>query len=875
MKFAARLMVLVMLCVTLFGGTVFSETGGASKAGGSIPEIGLVSTASDKKYEIVVDGNPDDWKDIPYLTKGTGVLKNFYAVSNGRSLYILITGDNVGIEGTASYVEIDIDNNPKTGYVSLNWKDAGMDFIIENGTVLSHPENNGDWSWTEVGQADAFERSANAVEMEIDLKMLNYSGSAMALGYLADDASLAPARDEKLALLSVSAKPAEVVEAKPLTEWKNVKNLADGTGYVTKLFAVHRDNKLYLRAEGEGRMDEKGSFYIDADFDNSTGYHSPDWLNCGIDYKLEGNMLNSYSGEGADDSWDEVGTVKISKGTKSVDVEIPLDSLGLQSSALPIRIGYVLKSESQAPAKGKVMVDMGSLAGVTSTAKADVIAKFEVVPNGVGLAIDDMGWQGGKELWNETPDGPTRLMVNRDPSMNDYKTVVNIARLANTRPMGAFITSELDKGRILANPKYNQPQANFNITEYGTKWTNRNYAGTVALRNKIDELMDFVEASAAAFEFGMHGIRHERFVDGKQFSSEWGPVIDDPSQVPPPFTKEELILKADAYEQLIRQFYTEEESSFPKTMVPPRHGWLYDTANGITAGEILHQYGVKYANGDTGISTELGDGGIDNGVLFMNRQYGASFYGIGATPNEMPMEYGKYSWVESHFPNLWDAEDKWVAYLKQINNYPTRYLVRNTEQLASQWLYMQNTPITYQDDGKTFKIDVTEMNDDAYKYDLLGTLVLKTPLYGKHISSASITADDSSFKPQIVGSYEDEFGYGYLEIADAANTMGRLGKTVYTLECTLGDTYMPAYVDLTKGTYNVYSFEASDMSASIKVNMYGTQDIKIKLPFAPKVVPVSSSNNLKVNKWSYKNGYCVINVTGKNIQGEVGTITIN
>ena len=55
--------------------------------------------------------------------------------------------------------------------------------------------------------------------------------------------------------------------------------------------------------------------------------------------------------------------------------------------------------------------------------------------------------------------------------------------------------------------------------------------------------------------------------------------------------------------------------------------------------------------------------------------------------------------------------------------------------------------------------------------------------------------------------------------------------------------------------------------------MYGTQDVKIRLPFVPTRVR-SDNPGLEIVSWSYQAPFVVIRVSGRDIQGEVGTLTI-
>jgi hypothetical protein len=194
-------------------------------------------------------------------------------------------------------------------------------------------------------------------------------------------------------------------------------------------------------------------------------------------------------------------------------------------------------------------------------------------------------------------------------------------------------------------------------------------------------------------------------------------------------------------------------------------------------------------------------------------------------------------------------------------------LGKNTAQTSSQWLYRHYASIS--GSNGTYTINNTGMLTDAYSYNLLGSLVLKTRLAkGQHIQTATINNG-----ARIAGYYEDAFGYGYLVIGHATNAMGRLSQASYKLNATLGRSSLSAYVDLTNATYNVYSFYSTASTASVKLEMYGTQAVKIRLPFT--VTSVSSDNpNLQIKSWSYQSPFLTMSLSGKNIQGEVGTISI-
>jgi len=487
--------------------------------------------------------------------------------------------------------------------------------------------------------------------------------------------------------------------------------------------------------------------------------------------------------------------------------------------------------------------------------------EFDGIPYAIGIAVDDLGWRD----W--MPEN------SRDPTLEDYQTVANVGRRAATRIMTAWIMGDLDQDKILAKPEYNQPIAPSNMTPAGTHWNN-----TWAVSKDAVPLMELVSDNAAFIEFGLHGIAHEHYADRRQQQAEFAHIDEAHPGYAESWGWEDMNNKAMAFEELMRQYYDEETSSFPVAFVPPGHAYYYgDDGRGSdeSTGALLHTYGVKYANGDTGVATQLGEGGIDHGVLFIDRAYGCNYNWEGCTPwvgDWNDFDYpayptGEYGWVEAHFPNLWDAEEDWVTYLQGLNDAPDRMLGRNTAQVSSQWLYRRYASLSGEEG--TYTIDNTQMVEDAYTYDLLGALILKTPLApGEHIQSAHLDGG-----AQVLGYYEDGYGYGYLVIGHGTNPMGRLDRATYTLESALGNAYMPAYIDLTGATFNVFSFEWEARSASLKIEMYGTQDVRVRLPFVPTEV-LSDNPDLEIVSWSWEAPFVTIEVKGKDIQGEVGTIAI-
>jgi hypothetical protein len=508
---------------------------------------------------------------------------------------------------------------------------------------------------------------------------------------------------------------------------------------------------------------------------------------------------------------------------------------------------------------------------------------FSTVPYAIGMAIDDLGWRNwiGDE--------------GRDVTLTDYQNIIEVGKNCNTRIMTAWLLRDLDPDTIITNYTINDGTYTYLLTD----WLPWNNSGNLNSPISVSSLMTKVKDNAAYLEFGIHGVSHEHYrklntdpdipASIKMSRSEFAQFEDESASPVVPVSswgQTDMLTHLNCFEDIMRHYFDANTSSFPKSMVPPGHGYFYDGSVNTT-GNALASKGVKYVNGGTGVCTTLGEGGIDNGVIFIDRAYGANYNTLGQTAwygswndfqkPDYPDE--SYGWVEAHFPNYWsrtdfDAVVEWTIYLKGLNNSDDRFLPKNTEQCSSQWLYKRYTAIT-KADNTTFLIDNTGMVTEAYSYDLLGNLVIKTPIGNKHISSAAI--DNNA---QIVGYYEThsgDYNYGYLIIGHKTNPMGRLSAADYNLTCTLGSDTMPEYIDQTTSTYNVYSFTTTSTTATVKLEMYGTQDVKIKLPFTPNILSITSDNSdLKINGTpAFTSPFLTINVTGADIQGEVGTISIS
>ena len=500
-------------------------------------------------------------------------------------------------------------------------------------------------------------------------------------------------------------------------------------------------------------------------------------------------------------------------------------------------------------------------------ADAPVPEQFTSIPYAIGEAVDDMGWRD----WDNRRKNVRnyQVLLKEKASVADYQTVVDIGKAAGTRLTTVWIMQDFDKHNTCAKARYNTPVAKYDMTSDGTRWRNHITPDQVGI-------MGLVGRNAAFMEFGMHGVSHEHFRNGVEQRAEYAHIDESKPGRARTWGWADMNLKAQCYRELLRQYFSPEQLDMPVAEVPPAHAYYYSKTDPHTTGALLHKYGVKYINGGINVSTNVRAGYfIDHGVLFITRAYGTNWDWVGSTPwegywNDFDAPYypsDKYGWEEAHFPNLWGAKKKWTNYLLGINDSQNRFLPKNSAQCSWQYLYHKFGTIT--ESGGTYTIDLTKVDPAAYHANLLGSMVLKTWVGDKQIASVVLTNGAS-----VLGYWKDTFGYAYIEIGKNGNPQGRLDPAVYQMTVTFGDQTMPAYVDLNGATYNVQSFAADTHQASLKVQMYGRQSGRVKLPFAPASVECNNPE-LVVGRWSYADGFLTMDVRGTTITGETGTITIS
>jgi len=479
-----------------------------------------------------------------------------------------------------------------------------------------------------------------------------------------------------------------------------------------------------------------------------------------------------------------------------------------------------------------------------------------VVPNPLTVGIDDLGWKQGWRWYGEKDLNKPHFIngpEGRWMGLADYEIIVDISRAVNTRLLCLFIMSEFDRSNICADYP--------STTEYGENWDNSSLVSDDDFK-----IMNYVKHNAAYMEFGLHGVRHNHWING-EISGEFARNNYNKN----PYSVSELQKHLECYKRLIDQYGI----SFPKSFVPPRHCYYHNPDDSMDTGGLMASWGVKYVSWghkfwrgyDENVVNPMSNCQLNHGVLVLERDQAIPWKGsLSVAPDSISTDL---CYETTHWHNYIAASpednpsigEKWIRWFNMIRDSPDRYLPKNTAQLYSQALYLKYAEIKT-DNNRVF-IDNANMPDWAYEKEFVGNLVMKIPLTdGQHISSVSFDQDE-----QIASCYEER-GFGYVVLPE-------LKQKRYIVQINTGAQQLPNCV-VNNGTYNVMQLETKPDAVSLVLEMYGTQNVHIRLAdYKPHSVK-SLSRDLTINFWNWNEQemLCVINVTAEDIQGVQGKIIL-
>lgn len=473
-------------------------------------------------------------------------------------------------------------------------------------------------------------------------------------------------------------------------------------------------------------------------------------------------------------------------------------------------------------------------------------------PRGFGIVVNQVGYMEGSSLDHE--DGPWRAGIRRSFDVRDYKPIAEVGEAAGIRFMSLFALAEMDRLNVVATLPHARQE--------GTNFDNSANIGPQQI-----EIMDYVKSNAAHIELGVTGVGHEWWVDGVKTRSEW---YDFENAEPRP---ENMMRRhMDVIKNILGQYGISEEQghSFPESF--SALGYYWNPGESYSTGRLFSDYGAKYVSTKFNIIPELNpppekSGGMDNGVLVLDRGiYGNIWHNYADIPSD-PVETYEADIIDSHWANWLAADDflqpelneEWIEYFRGIQAYPYRYLAKNSQQLYSQWLYKKYTQVEIQESGKA-RIDNRAMPDDPYNYDLLGNMVVSIPLKeGLHVSDASINGNP-------VAAYFEEAGYGFIYLP-------KLKQEAYDLTWSVGERPVRLSVN-NSGTYNVLRTNIEDRSGLYEIQMYGTQKVRFRVPAGYEAQSDHPQLRVLDQNYDHKTGELVVTVKGHDIQGETGIIRV-
>ncbi len=480
-------------------------------------------------------------------------------------------------------------------------------------------------------------------------------------------------------------------------------------------------------------------------------------------------------------------------------------------------------------------------------------------PRPFAVAIDDLGWNQGHDEGAVNPSGPYRLGLPREMLRSDYEPLVEIAAELGIRLQGAFILAEMDRENVLRDYP--------TTTSAGVHWDNSENIGPDQL-----DVMAFVRDQAAFLEFGLHGVGHEFWPEpGVRRRAEWYNLEEDE-----PWPREEIAAHIEAVKAILAQYGLSEAEghSFPESFVPGASGIHWDPEGDVSTGSMLRPEGVRFANTAFSYIKELDPpegpnaGGFDHGLLVVNRQEYGNVWDEPASLPTVPIEDQESDLIETHWTNFLTPKgipqartnERWIRFFRTVQEQDDRYLAKNSEQFASQWLYRRYAEISEGPPGEVL-IDNSAMPREAYEQGLLGALVLKVKLSeGKHLSRASLDG-----RP--VGVYYEDAGFGFLELPP-------LDAGDHRLSYTTGDTPLPLFIDH-RGTYNIYSTDIGGGHFGFQVRVYGTQDIHVRGVSEPTRISIDNGRlRLLGSRYLDDQRLLVMTLGAHDIQGETGRVNV-
>jgi len=160
----------------------YSVTDRAGNTGTATRTVKVIATAPDG---IVIDGNKNDWTDIPDISNSfAGTLK---ATNKNGILYLMVNAPDID-KNTQIFLDTDIDSATGFQFGGEIWNQGGADYMIENSHIYKSKQNSSAWAWKSDIGAIEFVRQGDFIEAAIPMNILTNVGSTINIGFVSRDA---------------------------------------------------------------------------------------------------------------------------------------------------------------------------------------------------------------------------------------------------------------------------------------------------------------------------------------------------------------------------------------------------------------------------------------------------------------------------------------------------------------------------------------------------------------------------------------------------------------------------------------------------------------------------------------------------------------
>jgi len=340
------------------------------------------------------------------------------------------------------------------------------------------------------------------------------------------------------------------------------------------------------------------------------------------------------------------------------------------------------------------------------------------IPRAVQLVIDDVGRREGIKARGPMSRRPP--VIDRQMVPRDYEVIAAIGAAVGMSPQTALELCDWDRDNVCAHYPTTQWQ--------GDAWDNSAVYG-----DWVEEVCRLYTDRSDDIEFTVHGVAHDYWIGGEPYPGEW---VDNRTGEPWPDVEEHVA----CFRAIMQQHGLDRElpTPFPESFVACYFQYSLNDDDPRSTGALMARHGVRYASNPFRDAwrdhspAPAGDGVFDSGLLLLERDMvGVRHDQVATVPERLPntsicgMHWGNMLALE-----LGDSDgvaERWIAYLRQVDDAPGLMLARNSEHCWSQWVYHTFADVSGQEDGWLIDLQAIPMRAWEEDYPRAFTLCVPVP----------------------------------------------------------------------------------------------------------------------------------------------------